>query len=119
MKKNSTTLEDLLADEDFLAAYDGRNGPQRDEWQQWLDWSEADPVRTALLTQAIRLLAIIRLAEEPIPSYQTEKAARHLMQRIARSEEEKRRAPARPWLLLRNYLIVAVRNLTRELSFSA
>ena len=67
MKKDITTLEDLLTDEDFLAAYDGRNGPRKAQWQEWVDWMEADPVRATLMTQAIRLLTIIRLAEAPIP----------------------------------------------------
>jgi hypothetical protein len=65
MKKDITTLEQLLTDESFLAAYDGRNGSQKEEWQEWTDWSEADPARAALISRAIRLLTIIRLADPP------------------------------------------------------
>src|SRR5580700_7209322 len=119
MKKDLTTLEDLLTDEDFLAAYDGRNGSRKAQWQEWIEWSEADPARTALMTQAIRLLTVIRLAETPIAEYQTGIATRRLMQRIAQSEEESRLPPVRPQRLLRIFLIVAFRNLTRERAFSA
>jgi putative ABC transport system permease protein len=119
MKKDITTLEDLLTDEEFLAAYDGRNGDRKEQWRQWVDWMKADPVRADLITQAIRLLTVIRLAEAPIPLRQTETAARNLLQRIARTEEQRRWPPARPLLLLRNYLTVAIRNLTREIAFSA
>ena len=38
MKKDITTLEDLLTDEEFLAAYDGRNGDRKEQWRQWVDW---------------------------------------------------------------------------------
>jgi putative ABC transport system permease protein len=119
MKKDIITLEDLLTDEEFLAAYDGRNGRQKAQWREWLDWMEADPGRAILMTQAIRLLAVIRLAEAPVPLHQTEVAARNLMQRITRSEEENRLAPAPPPRLLRNYLTVAVRSLIREKGFAA
>lgn len=43
MKKDITTLEDLLTDEDFLAAYDGRNGPRKAQWQEWVDWMGSRP----------------------------------------------------------------------------
>ena len=89
--------------------HSGRNGST--------GW-EADPVRATLMTQAIRLLTIIRLAEAPIPVSQTEAAARNLMQRITRSDEEMRQS-SRPRFLLRNYLTVSIRSLVREKSFAA
>ena len=129
MKKDITTLEELLTDESFLAAYDGRNGSHKEQWQEWTDWSEADPARAALISQAIRLLTVIRLAEAPIPVGRIELSTRHLLQRITphppippREEERTapdRTSPTRTRYLLRNYLTVALRNLSREKGFAS
>jgi hypothetical protein len=67
MKKDHTTLEDLLTDEAFLDAYDGRNGSRKAAWREWIEWSEATrlpPVRPQRLLRNFLTAAFRNLTRE-------------------------------------------------------
>src|SRR5438876_7576115 len=80
MKTNFNTVEDLLADESFLAWYHRTDETAVQYWEQWMN---ADPVHRQLAQEAIAFLKNMQLEEKSLSGEQVNAAADRLLQRIA------------------------------------
>jgi hypothetical protein len=119
MKKEFTTVEELLSDDDFLTWYFDPAGKKKEKWQAWKDWMDADPARGILLDEALRVMQDLGLPDRSGPELQPRISASRLVQRIDAIERLQRMPmPAtsrhQRLFLFRNYLTPAVRNLTKE-----
>ena len=90
MKKEFTTVEELLSDEDFLTWYFDPAGKEKEKWQAWKDWMDADPARSILLDEALRVMQDIGLPDRSGPERQPRISSSRLMQRIDAIEEQQR-----------------------------
>jgi|GEM_PF-6180988 transmembrane sensor len=79
-----STVEDLLADETFIAWYHRSDENALREWNEWI---LAGITNRALADEAMRLLNYIRVKEKNIPAEQLNAAATRLMQTITKNNQ--------------------------------
>ena len=77
-------MEDLLADETFIAWYHRSDENALREWNEWI---LAGITNRALADEAMRLLNYIRVKEKNIPAEQLNAAATRLMQTITKNNQ--------------------------------
>lgn len=87
MKTNFHTVEDLLADESFLAWYNRANETAMQTWNEWI---MADAGNKEMASEAIRLLSRLQVTEKSISHEQINAATNrllHTIKKITRQEE--------------------------------
>ncbi len=77
-------MEDLLADETFIAWYHQSDENALREWNEWI---LAGIINRELADEAMRLLNYIRVKEKNIPAEQLNAAATRLMQTITKNNQ--------------------------------
>jgi len=76
VNKHFTTIEDVIADDDFMAWYTNSTSEKGQVWQQWLaNHSEYN----ALVEESIQYLNLVRLSDKPVGATQIEAAHERLM----------------------------------------
>lgn len=79
MKTNFHTVEDLLADESFLAWHSQTN---ENAVQAWNEWILADPANKEMAAEAVKLLQCLQVAEKGLDDEQLNAAADRLLNTI-------------------------------------
>jgi hypothetical protein len=79
MKTSFHTVEDLLADESFLAWYHQTN---KTAVQVWNEWMVADAGNKAMATEAITILKQLKVAEKRVTHDQLNAATNRLLSTI-------------------------------------
>lgn len=79
MDKNFSNIEEIIADEQFLAWYFGSENSVRQQWEQWL---AANPHQASLVAEAKEYLDQLVIREEAVPEAQVNNAEKKLMASI-------------------------------------
>lgn len=115
MDKNFSNIEEIIADEQFLAWYFRSEDAGRQQWEQWM---AANPHQASLVAEAKDYLDQLVIKEEAVPEAQVSNAERKLMTSIDEweaanatspfSEKTPVRRMARWWWAAAAALVVAV-----------
>src|SRR4030095_2797239 len=100
MEKNFRTMEDVLADESFLAWYFHKSEEKAESWEKWL---ATHPEHQLLVDEAVKFMAQVQLEEKELSETRIEAASERLkaaiaMQRDAPPVVSMKRPSSRWWI---------------------
>lgn len=94
MEKNFNTIEDVIADEHFLAWYFRDDENKAKQWEEWLS---ENPQLHALVQQSVDWLNTYRLQEEEISTEQIDAAHQRLINSLSEAPVVKMNPVRRRW----------------------
>src|SRR5258705_8271396 len=85
MHKNLSTVEEMIADELFLAWYYKESDEKADAWENWLN---ANPARQTMVSEAVNVMDRLRATEAPVSSFRVEAAYNKLNLKLEELEDD-------------------------------
>jgi ferric-dicitrate binding protein FerR (iron transport regulator) len=110
MEKNFKTVEDVLADETFLAWYFSESGETVQAWEKWV---AAHPEQQLLVDEAVKFMSQVQLREKELSGDRVDLAAERLnvavkMQRDATSVVSIERSRSRWWIPVAAAILILI-----------